>query len=109
MLLTCQGVRLQSLFLQALKVAAENDPTNLAIFKSVVRGERNIDSNYGIETELLLYKNWRYIPIDEALRKRIIEAEHYSQFAGHFGTYKTIGKVHANFFGRKWTKTLQSM
>ena len=95
---TCQGVRLQSPFLQALKAAAENDQTYLSIFKSVVKGEKNIDSNYGIEKELLLFKNRWYIPRDETLRKTIMEAEHDSRIAGHFGTYKTIGKVRANFF-----------
>ena len=59
---TCQGVRLQSLFLQALKAAAENDQTYLSILNSVVKGEKNIDSNYTIEKELLLYKKRWYIP-----------------------------------------------
>jgi len=30
-----------------------------------------------------------------------MEAEHYSIMAGHFGTYKTIGRVRANFY---WAK-----
>ena len=98
---TCQGVRLQSPFLEALKAAAENDQTYLSILKSVVKGEKNIDSNYGIEKELLLYKNSWYIPKDETLRKTIMEAEHDSRMAGYFGTYKTIGKIRANFF---WPK-----
>ena len=98
---TCQGVILQSPLLQALNRAAENDQTYLSIFQSLVKGEKNIDSNYGIEKELLLYKNRWYIPKDLALRKTIMEAEHDSRIAGHFGTYKTIGKVRAKFFGPK--------
>ena len=98
---TCQGVILQSSFLQGLKAAAENDQTYLSILKSVVKGEEKIDSNYGIEKELLLYKNQWYIPKHETLRKTIMEAEHDSRIAGHFRTYKTIGKVRANFF---WPK-----
>ena len=71
------------------------------MFKSVVKGEKNIDSNYGIEKELLLYKNRWCIPKDEASRRTIMEAEHDSRIAGHFGTYETIGRVRVNFF---WPK-----
>ena len=35
------------------------------------------------------------------MRKTILQAEHDSRIAGHFGTYKTIGKVRAYFF---WPK-----
>ena len=101
MLQTCQGVRQQSPFLQALKAAAEQDQAYLSVFKSVVKEEKNIDSNYGIEKELLLYKNRWYIPKDEALRRTIMEAEHDSSIAGHFGTYKTIGRVRVNL---SWPK-----
>ena len=69
-------MRLQSPFLQALKAAAVNDQTYLSIFKCVVKGEKNINCNYGIEKDLLLYKNRWYIPKDEVLRKTIMEAEH---------------------------------
>ena len=87
--------------MQALKAAAEHDQAYLSVFKSVVKGEKNIDSNYGIEKELLLYKNQWYIPEDKALRRTIMEGEHDSCIAGHFGTYKTNGSVQANFF---WPK-----
>ena len=98
---TCPVVRLQSPFLQAIKAAAESDQTYLSMFKSMVKGEKNIDSNYGIERELLLYKNRWYIPKDEALRKTIMEAGQDSRIAGDFGTYKAIGKLPANLF---WPK-----
>ena len=42
-----------------------------------------------------------YIPKDEALKRIIMEAENDSRMAGHFGTYKTIGRVRANFY---WPK-----
>jgi len=47
---------------------------------------------------LLLYKNRWYIPKDESLRLTIMEAEHDSKIAGHFGTYKLIGRVRASFY-----------
>jgi len=51
-----------------------------------VKGEKDADSNFDIENELLLYKNKWYIPKDENLRQTIMEAEHNSCMAGHFGT-----------------------
>ena len=59
------------------------------------------DPNFIIEKDLLLYKNRWYIPEDKGLRKQIMEAEHDSRLVGHFRTYKTIGRIRANFY---WPK-----
>jgi len=56
--------------------------------------------------DLLLYKNRWYIPKDEGLRRTIMEAEHDSKNAGHFGTYKTIGRVRANFYWPKMDENI---
>ena len=40
-------------------------------------------------------------PQDEALTRIIMEAEHDSRMAGHFGTYKPIGRVRGNCY---WPK-----
>ena len=92
---------MQSTFLEALKKAVDNDQTYLTTLKAVVKKETNVDTNFSIGKELLLYKNRWYIPKDEALRRTIMEAEHDSKIAGHFGVYKTIGRVRANFY---WPK-----
>jgi len=42
-----------------------------------------------------------YIPKDQALKRILMEAEHDSHMAGHFGTYKTIGRIRANFYRPK--------
>ena len=38
-----------------------------------------------------------------------MEAEHDYRIAGHFGTYKTIGRVRAKYFGLKWMSISQNM
>ena len=85
----------------ALLKAADQDQSYLNTFKSVLKDDKNVDTNLSIEKELLCYKNRWYIPKDETLKRMIMEAEHDSRVAGHFGTYITIGRVRANFY---WPK-----
>ena len=55
---------------------------------------------------MLLYKKRWYIPKDECLRRTIMEAEYDSKIEGHFGTYKTIGRVRANFYWPKMDENI---
>jgi len=95
---TCQGFGLQTTFHEALLKAADNDQTYLAMLKALHKSDSKVDTNFSIEKDLLLYKNRWYIPKDEGLRRTIMEAEQDAKIAGHFGTYKTIGRVRANFY-----------
>jgi len=56
--------------------AADNDQTYLATLKALLKGDNKVDTNFSIEMDLLLYKNWWYIPKDEGLSRTIMEAEH---------------------------------
>ena len=96
-----QSFRLQTTFHEALVKVADNDQTNLATLKALLKADSKVDTNFSIKKDLLLYKNRWYIPKVEGLRRTIMEAEHDSKIAGHFGTYKTIGRVRANFY---WPK-----
>jgi len=78
--------------------AADRDETYVATLKLLLKAHCEVDTNFSIEKDLLLYKNRWYIPKYESLRRTIMEAEHDSKIAGHFGTYKTIGRVRANFY-----------
>jgi len=78
--------------------AADSDETYLATLKALLKGDSKVDTNLTIEKDLLLHKNRLYIPKDESLRRTIREAEHGSKIAGHLETYKTIGRVRANFY-----------
>jgi len=85
----------------ALLKAAAEDQCYLDPFKSVLKGEKKVVTSLCIIKDLLFYKNRWYIPKDEALKRIMMEAEHDSSMAGHFRTYKTIGRVRANFYRPK--------
>jgi len=78
--------------------AADSDQTDLTTLKALLKGESKVDTIFSIENDLLLYINRWYIPKDQGLSRTIMEAEHDSKIAGHFGTYKTIGRVRATFY-----------
>jgi len=103
---TCEGLRLQTTFHEALMKAADCDQTYLATLKALLIGDRKVDTNFSIEKDFLLYQNRLYIPKDDGLRRTIMEAKHDSKIAVHFGTYKTIGRVKANFY---WPKMDQNI
>jgi len=85
---------------------ADSDQTYIATLKELLKGDSKVDTNFSIEKDLLLYKNRWYIPKDEGLRRTILEAEDDSKIAGHFGTYKTIGRVRANFYWLKMDENI---
>ena len=89
------------MFRATLLKAADQAKAYLDTFKSVLKGEKNVDTSLSIIKDLLCYKNMWYIPKDKALKPIIIEAEHDARMAGHFGTYKTIGRIRANFYWHK--------
>jgi len=97
----CPGFGLQSAFRTALLKPADQDQSYLDTFKSVLQGEKNVDTSLSIIKDLLFDKNRWYIPKDKPLKRIRMEAEHDSRMAGHFETYKTIGRIRANFYGPK--------
>ena len=103
---SCQAFRLNLEFKVALLKAADQDEIYLDTFKSVLKSNKNVDRSLSVEKDLLCYKNRWYIPEDETLKRIIMEAEHDSRVAGHFGTYKTIGRVRANFYWPKMDKQI---
>jgi len=103
---TCQRVQLQTTFHEALMKAADSDQTYLSRLKALLKGDSKGDTNFSIKKDLLLYKHRWYIRKDEGLRRTIMEAEHDSKIAGHFGTYKTIGMVRANFYWPKMDENI---
>jgi len=58
----------------------------------------NIDGNFTIVNELLCWKNRIYVP--EGLRQRVIQSEHDSKVAGHFGRERTLELLSRNIH---WT------
>ena len=83
---TYQGFRLKTTFDEALMNAADSDQTYLATLKALLKGDSKVDTNFTIEKALLLYNNGWYIPKDEGLWRTIMDADHDSKIARHFGT-----------------------
>jgi hypothetical protein len=54
------------------------------------------DVHYEIKDDLLCWKNRLYVP--KGLRKRIMESEHDSKVAGHFGRERTMELLTRNFY-----------
>ena len=85
-------------------------------FLNLIRKDASLDSDWGeemarvkeghpspnitIEEGLLFYKDRLWVPTAE-LRKMVIEADHDSKVAGHFGQDKTLELIRRNFF---WPK-----
>jgi len=65
---SCQGFRLQPAFRTALLKAVDQDQNYLCTFKSILKGEKNVDPSLSIIKDLLCYKKRLYIPKDEALK-----------------------------------------
>jgi len=70
----------------------------MELCKAVSKGEK-VDINYTIQEEFLVWK--RRIYVLKAMRKMVIESEHDSTIAGHFGRDRTMELICQNFF---WPK-----
>jgi len=59
---------------------------------------KNVDKNFTISNDLLFWNNRVYVP--EGLRQRVMQSEHDSKVAGHFGRERTLELLSRNFY---WT------
>jgi len=82
---------------ETIKEKAVLDERYRALCKQVSSGEV-VDKNFTMPDGLLCWKNRIYIP--EGLRQRVIQSEHDSKVAGHFGRERTMELLSRNFY---WT------
>jgi len=82
---------------ERIKEKAMLDENYIALCKQVSSG-KSVDKNFSISDELLCWKNRIYVP--EGLRQRVIQSEHDSKVAGHFGRERTMELISRNFY---WT------
>jgi hypothetical protein len=82
---------------ERIKEKARLDDKYRELCKQVIKGE-NMDKKFTIMDDLLCWKNRIYVP--EGLRQRIIQSEHDSKVAGHFGRDRTLELLSRNFY---WT------
>jgi hypothetical protein len=60
-----------------------------------------VAEEFAVKDGLLFYENRWVIPNDSALRLRILNENHDSKVAGHFGQFKTTERMKQNFY---WSK-----
>ena len=75
--------------------------------EAVTQKKMMIDPNIIVENNLLLYKNRWYIPNDINIKKRILDYNHDSKLAGHFGIFKTLEHLKQNDYWPKIAKEVQ--
>jgi len=79
---------------ERIKEKALVDNNYRMICKQLIPGG-HVDKEYEIRDEILCWKNRVYVP--EGLRDRIMQSEHDSKVAGHFGTERTMELLARNF------------
>jgi len=57
---------------------------------------KKIDEHFDIKDDVLCWKNRLYVP--KGLRRRIMDSEHDSKVAGHFGRERTMELLARNFY-----------
>jgi hypothetical protein len=100
------GVRIEDPMEQMIKSAAEKDTVYQEMKKAVLEGSDKVHKEADVLGGLLLIKNRWYVPNDKALKNMILKADHDSLVAGHFGQYKTLERVKANYY---WPKMDQEV
>jgi len=69
----------------------------VATRQAVVQRNSKVDKNFTVQNDVLLWKNRWFISNDKALQKKILEDNHDSRIAGHFGIHKTLERIKANY------------
>jgi len=90
-------VQLKDTFKQELRNTGEASPSWVATIDAVVEGKKEVNKNFSVEDGLLLWKSRWFILEDKDLRTKILQDNHDSQIAGHFGIHKTLERLKHNY------------
>ena len=99
-------LKLATAITELLKAAGATDPLYSGMMKAIEEGSSNVDARTSIEDGLLLFKGRWYVPNSRELKNKILKSEHDSRVAGHFGQFKTLERIKANFY---WPKMDQEV
>ena len=99
-------LKLSTPLVELLLTAAAADPLYQEMVKAFKGGSRNVGTAVSMEDGLLFVKGRWYVPGNKELKTEILKAEHDSRVAGHFGQFKTLERIKANFF---WPKMDQEV
>ena len=92
---------LPAMIVDGLKVAGLEDPDWMATLEAVRAGSELVAPGFEEKEGLLFFENRYVLPNDKALKLKVLEANHDSRVAGHFGQFKTLDRMRQNFF---WSK-----
>ena len=83
-------------FLERVRKAAEKDEEY----------QKELSKDPTNKTGIVLFQKQLRIPLDQEIRKEILESEHDHPTAGHFGQKKTIELITRNFYWPKMEETI---
>src|SRR5436853_3918107 len=93
--------KLASTMEEKIRAAGAADELYAGMVERVLAGAKDISKDLTLEDGLLFRKGCWVVPDSRELKNMILKAEHDSRVAGHFGQFKTLERVKANFF---WPK-----
>ena len=99
-------LKLSTPLVELLLTAAAVDPLHQEMVKAFEEGSKSIGKVVTMEDGLLFVKVRSYVPSNKELKNKILKAEHDSHVAGHFGQFKTLERIKANFY---WPKMDQEV
>src|SRR5690554_7948192 len=84
--------RFEKDFLESVKSAGQSDDEWKRGFESLSTGEK-ADGKVELKDEVLWLEGLLWVPSSEELKNVILEAEHDSKIAGHFGRDTTYERI----------------
>ena len=82
--------RIEPVTLQTVRRAAENDPEYQKLQQAISRNPKSADQHLSLDDGLLWYKGRLYIPEKQDVKLYILEQDHDSKVARHWGHVKTL-------------------
>jgi hypothetical protein len=101
-----EQVELSTNVLELIREAGKRDADWEATMEAALKRQNgdsgaNVAEEFEAKDDLLFYENRWVIPNDSALRLRMLNKNHDSKVAGHFGQFKTAEQMKQNFY---WSK-----
>jgi hypothetical protein len=95
--------RFSSDFALQIRIATMEDPNYQLMLADLTdpTKKESRDKSITVEDGQLFLNHWWLVPESKEIRNIILHAEHDSMVAGHFGQFKTLERVKANFY---WPK-----
>ena len=84
-------------FLESVQSAGQQDEEWKRVFESLSTRAGKVDGKVELKDGVLWREGLLWVPLSKQLKKVVLEAEHDSKIAGHFGRDKTYERITRNF------------